>query len=92
MENRNKIKCNTINYRKGLIEVSTGIHDSCINIEAWNINPDVDISDLELDDSELPENTVVGNTELELNLDNAKKLLNQLKNAIETIERTNSNV
>jgi len=77
-----KIKCNSINYRKGFIEVLANIHSGCINIETWSIHPDADISEQGLVFNEIPYEYFTGNTEIELNLKNAEELLTSLQKAI----------
>lgn len=64
MNRENRLKVNNVAYKKGYIEVIADIHDGCINIETWEINADIDISNLELDDPNLPDEAVVANTEL----------------------------
>lgn len=86
-----KIKCNSVNYRKGYIEVSGDIHEGCINIETWNIHPDSDISGSVFD--QLSDKAFLANTEIELSVDNAKELLKLLQEAIteaETLKKSES--
>lgn len=73
-----KIKCDNVNYRKGYIEVSSDIHKGYLNIEAWNIHPDVDISD-NLSFDQVDDEAFTGNIEIELNLENAKELFDELE-------------
>ena len=80
------MKCNNINYRKGYVEVVPNIHDDCINLEVTTIHPDVDISNMELTDPELPDNAVTSNTEIELNIEEAKQLIEFLKISISRVE------
>ncbi|KZN39396.1 hypothetical protein N480_00775 [Pseudoalteromonas luteoviolacea S2607] len=87
---RDLIKCNSINYRKGYIEVLGGIHDECINLEVWNIHPDVDITSAGLGDESFPENAVASNTEIELSLEKAELLIEQLTLAVNKIRENNS--
>ncbi|KZN70448.1 hypothetical protein [Pseudoalteromonas luteoviolacea] len=87
---RDLIKCNSINYRKGYIEVLGGIHDECINLEVWNIHPDVDITSVDLGDESFPENAVASNTEIELSLEKAELLIEQLTLAVNKIREYNS--
>ncbi len=82
----NKIACNSINYRKGFIEVAD-IHEGCINIETWIIHPDFDLSSIGMSFDAVPEDQVTGNTEIELSIANAKALLEQLKEAISRLEK-----
>ncbi len=78
----NVIKCNSINYRKGYIEVVSGIHENCINIEVTGIHPDRDIANINLGDGKLSDEDFTSNTELELSLSEAEKLIDLLKIAI----------
>jgi hypothetical protein len=80
------IKCVGIPYRQGWIEVATGIHEGYINLETWNITPDVDISPPSINLLHLEDGHVNGNTEIELSLELAKELVVTLKRAIEVVE------
>lgn len=80
-----KMKCNNINYRKGYIEVISNIHDDCINLEVTTIHPDIDISNIELTDPEFPDNAVMSNTEIEINIEEAKQLIEFLKSSISRV-------
>lgn len=82
------MKCNNISYRKGYIEVIPNIHDDCINLEVTTIHPDVDISSIELTNSELPDNTITANTEIEINIEEAKQLIDFLKISISKVEES----
>jgi len=77
-----KIKCDNINYRKGFVEVSGDIHKGCINLEAWNIHPDTDISRDESVFGSVPDEAFTGNVELELSVENAKELARKLEELI----------
>ncbi|WP_431688159.1 hypothetical protein [Hahella sp. NBU794] len=87
---RNLIKCNSIEYRKGYIEVLAGIHDECVNLEVWNIHPEVDITSFDLGDESLPEGAVTSNTEIELSLENAELLISQLTQAVNKVRAKNN--
>ena len=80
---RNLIKCNSIEYRKGYIEVRGDIHSDCVNMEVWNIHPDVNISSIDLGDNSMPDEAVTANTEIELSIQKAEDLVLQLTKAIE---------
>ena len=82
-DDRNIIKANTINYRKGFIEVIKNIHEGCINIETWNIHPDKDIETISLGDGKLSDDDVVGVTEIELSLSEARALISLLEHTLE---------
>jgi hypothetical protein len=79
---RNLIKCNSIEYRKGYIEVLGNIHIDCINLEVWNIHPDIDITSIDLSDDSIPDKAVIANTEIELTIEKAELLVQQLSKAI----------
>jgi len=76
-----KIRFNDVPYRQGFLEVSN-IHPGHINIETWEIHPDLDISEKQLDDKAITDDCVVANTEIELNVDQAKALIAGLEAAI----------
>lgn len=76
------IKCNTIEYRKGFVEVRANIHDDNINIEVWNIHPAVNITNVSLGDYSLKNESIIANTEIELSIINAEDLILQLQEAI----------
>ena len=80
-----RFKCAAIEYRSGYIEVSSGIHPNCINIETWNAGPGVDVSAVDVRDAAFPEDGVQGNTELELDIATAKKLIEALQLAIDSL-------
>ena len=60
------IRCNAVSYRQGFIEVSTQIHEGCINIETWEVSSEKDISSVNVRDDSLSDEDIVSNTELEL--------------------------
>lgn len=86
MNKLNKIRCNAIEYRQGFIEVQSRIHEDCINIETWQINPDINITNLNLTDEEVADDDITGNTEIELSLKNAEYLINLLQAAISDVK------
>ena len=90
MKNKKIIRCYTVVYRQGYIEVQTEIHNKCINIETWLINPDIDISNRELTDEEISDEDIVANTEIELNLENAESLVGLLQEAITKVKSNES--
>ena len=77
------IKCNSIEYRKGFVEVRGDIHNNCINIETWNIDPDVNITNVNLEDNSLKDVSIIANTEIELSITNAEALILLLQEAID---------
>ncbi|MFC3195336.1 hypothetical protein ACFODZ_13870 [Marinicella sediminis] len=87
MESKKEIiKANTINYRKGFIEVTPAIHDGCINIEAWNIHPDKDIKNISIGMDQLADDDVVGNVEIELNEDEVRALIAMLEKSMDRVK------
>ncbi|MDO8330512.1 MAG: hypothetical protein Q7T36_08590 [Fluviicoccus sp.] len=86
-----KIRCNGIRYRQGFIEVVSGIHPGHINVEVWNIHPDWCISDKSFDDHGLGDEAFGANVELELNMEQARALIEQLEACIRRIEGTTHN-
>ncbi len=81
---RKLITCNSIEYRKGYIEVLGNIHDNSINLEVWNIHPDTDITNTHLDNLPTPNKAIVANTEIELSISEAQTLIEQLSKAIKS--------
>ena len=84
---RSRIKCNDVSYRQGFIEVATGIHPKHVKIEAWNVSGELDISRMSAM-ARLGDGDVVGNTEIELSLVEAKALINLLSDAVHKAETT----
>ncbi|WP_426390452.1 hypothetical protein [Variovorax sp. R-27] len=76
-----KIRLNDVRYRQGFLEV-TNIHPGHINIETWEIHPDLDISEKQFDDKAITDECVVANTEIELSVEQAKALVASLEAAI----------
>lgn len=84
-----KIKCSEVRYRQGFIEVAN-VHAACVNLEIWNLHPDTHISGAsEL--SSIPDAAVVGNTEIELNVEQARRLVERLEEAIARAEAGSRN-
>lgn len=83
IEDRAVIKCNSIEYRKGFVEVRGDIHNDCINVETWNIDPDVNITNVNLEDNSLKDESIIANTEIELSITNAEALILLLQEAID---------
>lgn len=82
-----KIKCDGVNYRKGFVELSNNIHENHINLEVWGVHPDYDISEVGSSFNEIPEESFIGNVELELNLESAKALVQELSSFINNLEK-----
>lgn len=82
-----RIKCDAISYRKGFLEVSAKIHAGCVNIEAWEIDAETNITDVEwVDDLSIADSSVVGSTELELTVNQVRKLAAALLAAADSMD------
>jgi len=79
------LRVNSVKYRQGFIEITPNIHENHINIEAWNVDPGLDISSTELSSSKISDYDIIGNIEIELTINDAKKLISLLSNAIEQV-------
>lgn len=77
-----RIKCDNVGHRKGYVEITPGIHDGCINLETWSVREEVDLVRHDIRDAGFPDDGVTGNTEIELNLDQARALIRLLEQAI----------
>lgn len=77
-----EIRCTGIRYRQGYVEVLPNIHEGYINLETWNIHPDMDISGPSCAIKSIPEDGFVGNTEIELSIHEAEALVQLLQSAI----------
>lgn len=77
-----RLTCESIDYRKGFIEVIPGIHKSCINLETWEIVVDANLEGVtRIDDSRVTDSQVIANTELELTVEQACLLAEALLKA-----------
>ena len=83
-----KIRCNGVAYRQGFLEVTSGIHPRHINLEVWNVHPDTDLANRAFDDAEIPDEAIVANTEIELNVQQAKALIAALQASIDATEKS----
>ncbi|MDH3640590.1 MAG: hypothetical protein OES38_00725 [Gammaproteobacteria bacterium] len=81
----NRIKCNSVSYRTGYVEITAGIHDDCVNLETWNIHPEIDLATRDLHDADFPADGVIGNTEIELSANDARRLIRLLEVALEKL-------
>jgi hypothetical protein len=77
-----KIRFNDVRYRQGFLEVTANIHPGHVNLETWEIHPDLDISEKQFDDEAITDDCVLANTEIELNVEQAKALVASLEAAI----------
>lgn len=82
-----RIYCKSISYRAGFIEVAPNIHQGHINVEVWNIHPDFDKPTADIRDGSVPDEDVTGNTEIELDVAQARQLVELLKLAIDAAEK-----
>lgn len=75
----NQIKCDAVKYRQGFIEVAN-VHEGCINLEVWNVHPDINIATAaSVVSTSIADVDVIGNTEIELNIEQAKALVQLLE-------------
>ncbi len=86
MNSQNKISCSGIPYRQGFIEVQSNIHGGYVNLEAWNINPEVELKGIDMSCSTIKDCDFTGNIEMELDLEAAKILVEVLNKAIAEVE------
>lgn len=84
-----QIYCNDISYRSGFVEVLPNIHRGHINLEVWNLHPDFRHSeaDASIADASIRDEAVTANTEIELNISQARRLIELLSVAIEAAEQ-----
>lgn len=83
-----RTRCNSVTYRQGFIEVASDIHEGLINVEAWNIEPETDLSASTPEGDEIPEEAVMSNTELELTPAEARRVAAALVAAASFADRT----
>ena len=84
---RKVLKFNSVNYRKGFVEVLPNIHPNCINLELWEVSALKDISNVDFnDENSLKDKDVIANIELELSITETKELISELSKAIELVE------
>lgn len=67
------MRCDTVTYRQGFIEVIGGIHDGLVNVETWKVSAEIDITGL-FPRSERLTDSDFSNTELELTPTQARNL------------------
>lgn len=83
-----RLKCDSVAYRKGFIEVMPEIHDACVNIETWDIDADTNLECASwVDHSSVPDSSVIANTELELTAEQARELATALLAAADSVEK-----
>ena len=86
MPDRFRVRCDTVKYRQGFVEVISQIHPGLVNLETWEVSVDADISGLHLEDEELSDVDIVANTELELTPAQARSLAAALVAAADAAE------
>ena len=82
-----QIYCKSIPYRSGLIEVLPNVHAGHVNIEVWNLHPDCNYAPTDIRDGSISDEDVIGHTEIELDIAQAKTLVALLQLAIEAAEK-----
>jgi hypothetical protein len=87
-----KIYCNNVSYRSGFVEVIPNVHPGHVNVEVWNLHPDHDRRTTDIADNYIADTDVTGNTEIELNIIQAKALVRLLTMAIEAAENNLQNL
>ena len=75
------IRCNSISYRKGFVEVSR-VHDGCVNLESWSVHSEAEISGIDIHDERIDDEDITGNVELELGIEAAEQLIAALHAAV----------
>jgi len=81
-----RVKCSGVSYRQGWVEVAPNVHPGQVNVEAWSVVPEVDMSLSSIDLTSIPDGAITGNVEIELTIAQAKQLLAALQVAIEAAE------
>ena len=78
------IACDRIPYRKGFIEITAGVHPHCVNVETYEIAAGWERPLRQLLD--VPDQAIVGNTEIELTVSLARDLAAALLRAADAAE------
>ena len=81
------IKCCGVAYRQGFIDVEANVHDGHVNVEAWNVHPDCQSFPRVESPGEIKDDDVIANTEVELGLEEARRLRDRLSKAIASIKK-----
>lgn len=81
-----KIYCKSISYRSGFVEVRPNVHPGHVNIEVWNLRPDHDRGAVDIAGNLIADDDVISDTEIELDIIQAKELVRLLSLAIEAAE------
>jgi hypothetical protein len=80
-----KIKCHEVRYRQGFVEVASA-HPGCVNLEVWNVHPDVDIAESSSGLETIADAMVISNAEIELSASQARRLIELLQAAVSQAE------
>ena len=78
------IRCNSISYRKGFVEVSR-VHDGCVNLESWSVHSEAEISGIGIRDERIADEDITGSVELELGVEAAERLIAALQAAVDEL-------
>ena len=80
------IAISNVRYRQGFLDVVPGIHEGHINLEAWNIDPNISTLPAYVGSDLIRDEDVTANVELELSVAQARTLITLLEGAIRDIE------
>ena len=86
MPDQFRVRCDTVKYRQGFIEVVGQIHPGLVNVETWEVSAEADITGLDVDSDSLTDDDFVANTELELTPQQARSLAAALVAAADAAE------
>ena len=86
MADRFRVRCDSVRYRQGFIEVIPGIHAGLVNVETWEVSAEADITGLFPESDGLSDSDFVANTELELTPGQARSLAAALLAAADLLE------
>lgn len=81
-----RVKCSGVPYRQGWVEVAPNVHKGYVNLEAWSVVPEINMSLPSAALAFILDGEVTGNVEVELTLAQAKELLAALHAATEAAE------
>lgn len=81
---RIRIRCRSVPYRQGFIEVTANVHPGHVNVEAWDVASETDLAGADVRSAGFPDDAVTANTELELTADEAEQLAHALLAAART--------
>lgn len=84
-----RVECRSVPYRSGVIEIGL-VHPGLINIEVFNIDPDKLPIGCDVRAHDAPLDAVTENTEVEMTVSEATRLIGLLRDAIEQAERVNA--